>query len=39
MQSTIQLDEVDKIIDGIGCEQIKVSQYLKRLRDDGFVTA
>ena len=23
----------------IGCEQIKVSQYLKRLRDDGFVTA
>lgn len=30
---------VSGIIDGIGCEQIKVSQYLKRLRDDGFVTA
>ncbi len=30
---------VSDIIDGIGCEQIKVSQYLKRLRDDGFVTA
>ena len=30
---------VSGIIDGIGCEQIKVSQYLNRLRDDGFVTA
>ncbi len=30
---------VSDIISGIGCEQIKVSQYLKRLRDDGFVTA
>ncbi len=30
---------VGDIISGIGCEQIKVSQYLKRLRDDGFVTA
>ena len=30
---------VSEIISGIGCEQIKVSQYLKRLREDGFVTA
>lgn len=30
---------VSDIIHGIGCPQIKVSQYLKRLRDDGFVIA
>lgn len=29
---------VSDIIRGIGSEQLKVSQYLKRLRDDGFVT-
>ncbi len=29
---------VSEIIKGINCEQLKVSQYLKRLRDDGFVT-
>lgn len=29
---------VSAIIDGIEGEQLKVSQYLKRLRDDGFVT-
>lgn len=29
---------VSQIIQGIGCEQLKVSQNLKRLRDDGFVT-
>ena len=29
---------VSEIIKGIDCEQLKVSQYLKRLRDDGFVT-
>lgn len=28
---------VSEITAGIGCEQLKVSQYLKRLRDDGFV--
>lgn len=30
---------VSEIVSGIECEQIKVSQYLKRLREDGFVTA
>ncbi len=30
---------VSDIIKGIGSTQLKVSQYLKRLRDDGFVTA
>ena len=29
---------VSDIISGVGIEQLKVSQYLKRLRDDGFVT-
>ena len=29
---------VTEIIKGINCDQLKVSQYLKRLRDDGFVT-
>lgn len=29
---------VSDIIKGIGSNQLKVSQYLKRLRDDGFVT-
>lgn len=29
---------VSDIIKGISSEQLKVSQYLKRLRDDGFVT-
>lgn len=29
---------VSDIIQGINSEQLKVSQYLKRLRDDGFVT-
>ena len=29
---------VSEIIKGIDCEQLKVSQYLKRLRYDGFVT-
>ena len=28
---------VSDIIKAIGCNQLKVSQYLKRLRDDGFV--
>ena len=28
---------VSDIIRAIGCSQLKVSQYLKRLRDDGFV--
>ena len=28
---------VSDIISGVGIEQLKVSQYLKRLRDDGFV--
>lgn len=28
---------VSEIIKAIGCGQLKVSQYLKRLRDDGFV--
>lgn len=28
---------VADIVEGIGSEQLKVSQYLKRLRDDGFV--
>ena len=31
--------KVSDIINGIDSEQMKVSQYLKRLRDDGFVTA
>lgn len=30
---------VSDIIKGIGSTQLKVSQYLKRLRDDGFVAA
>lgn len=30
---------VSEIVAGIDSEQIKVSQYLKRLREDGFVTA
>ncbi len=30
---------VTDIINGIESEQMKVSQYLKRLKDDGFVTA
>ena len=30
---------VTDIINGISSDQLKVSQYLKRLRDDGFVTA
>ena len=29
---------VSDIAAGVGCEPLKVSQYLKRLRDDGFVT-
>lgn len=29
---------VSDIVKGIGSEQLKVSQYLKRLRDDGFVS-
>lgn len=29
---------VTEIINGIGSEQLKVSQYLKKLRDDGFVS-
>lgn len=29
---------VSDIVKGIGSDQLKVSQYLKRLRDDGFVT-
>ena len=28
---------VSEIVCGVACEQLKVSQYLKRLRDDGFV--
>ena len=28
---------VSEIMQGIGCTQLKTSQYLKRLRDDGFV--
>ena len=31
--------KVSDIVNGIDSEQMKVSQYLKRLRDDGFVTA
>ncbi|MDR1026166.1 MAG: metalloregulator ArsR/SmtB family transcription factor [Lactobacillus sp.] len=30
---------VSEIVKGIGSDQLKVSQYLKRLRDDGFVVA
>ena len=30
---------VSDIVKGVGSEQLKISQYLKRLRDDGFVTA
>lgn len=30
---------VTEIVNGIGLEQLKVSQFLKKLRDDGFVTA
>ena len=30
---------VSDIIKGVGSEQMKVSQYLKRLRDDGFVSS
>lgn len=30
---------VTDIISGIGSEQLKVSQYLKRLKDDGFVSS
>ena len=29
---------VSEIIRGTDCDQLKTSQYLKRLRDDGFVT-
>lgn len=29
---------VSDIAAGVGCEPLKASQYLKRLRDDGFVT-
>ena len=29
---------VSEIIHGTDCDQLKTSQYLKRLRDDGFVT-
>nr|DAO60199.1 MAG TPA: helix-turn-helix domain protein [Bacteriophage sp.] len=29
---------VSEIMQGIGCNQLKTSQYLKRLRDDGFVS-
>lgn len=30
---------VTEIVNGTGLEQLKVSQFLKKLRDDGFVTA
>ena len=30
---------VSDIVRGIGSNQLKVSQYLKRLKDDGFVTS
>ena len=30
---------VSDIVNGISTDQLKVSQYLKRMRDDGFVTA
>ena len=30
---------VTEIVSGTGLEQLKVSQFLKKLRDDGFVTA
>lgn len=30
---------VTEIVNGIGSEQLKVSQYLKRLKDDGFVVS
>ncbi len=30
---------VTEIVNGIGLEQLKVSQFLKKLRDDGFVIA
>lgn len=30
---------VSQIVDGTGASQMKVSQYLKRLRDDGFVVS
>ena len=30
---------VSDIVDAVGIEQVKVSQYLKRLRDDGFVSS
>ena len=30
---------VSQIMEGIKSSQIKVSQYLKRLRDDGFVVS
>ena len=30
---------VSDIVEKTGIEQIKVSQYLKRMRDSGFVTA
>lgn len=29
---------VTQIVNGIGIEQLKISQYLKKLKDDGFVT-
>ena len=29
---------VSEIMQGIDCNQLKTSQYLKRLRDDGFVS-
>lgn len=29
---------VSEIAESVGVEQVKISQYLKRLRDDGFVT-
>ena len=33
----IKPQNVTEIVNGIGSEQLKVSQYLKRLKDDGFV--
>ena len=30
---------VSEIISGISSDQLKVSQYLKRMRDEGFVTS
>ena len=33
MQSTIQLDEVDKIIDGIGCEEKNIISILQGVQE------